>query len=152
MAHLLGILNQVFVLEDLESGIGSCGSDSVAAVCSTVRPRSPVIHDFLAGYHGTDRHTRGNTLGDRHDVRLNSEMLKAPHLAGTAHTSLNFIEDEHDAVLVAECPDLLHPAWGWNQISALASNRFDEDGGDVIRHDHRVEEVLELVVIGEIGI
>ncbi len=71
-------------------------------------------------------------------------MLDREHLAGACNTTLHFVGDEHDAVLVA------HPAQRAQEIerrhveSALALHGLDHDGRDRFGIDVAVEQPLQI--------
>ena len=105
----------------------------------------------LFGDHGADRKSGGNSLGHGHDVRHDVEMLETPHRAGATDAGLDLVQDQHDAVFVADAAHFLQPALRRHEIPALARNRLDQDCRDVVWHDHGVEERFQLgevVVVG----
>ena len=61
--------------------------------------------------------------------------------AGATDAALNLIGDEEDAVLVAERAKRGEVIGRRHDVSALALNRLDEDGGDVARVELPREEI-----------
>ena len=67
-------------------------------------------------------------------------MVESEHLARTAHTGLHFVNNEHDAVLVADSAKLFHERLGrWN-VTAFALNRLENDTGNFLRRRGRLEK------------
>ncbi|MFO1468240.1 MAG: hypothetical protein U1F35_17650 [Steroidobacteraceae bacterium] len=54
------------------------------------------------GYDGGQRHAAGEGLRDGDEVGAHARVLHREHLAGAAETALHLIDDEQDAVLVAQ--------------------------------------------------
>ena len=81
-------------------------------------------------------------------------MFDGEHLAGAPHTRLYFVEDQHDAVLVAQFAQSFEEARRRNVVTPFTLDRLDEDGRDFLRRGNPVKERLDdllllgLVVIG----
>ena len=63
----------------------------IAAKRAGVRPGGPG-HDLAAGHDRSQRQTRRNSLGQAHDVGLDTEMLAGKHPAGAAHSRLDLVD------------------------------------------------------------
>ena len=58
-----------------------------------------------------------------------------PPLAGAADAALHFVDDEQDAVLVADAAQFLHEDGGRDHVAALALDGLDEDGRALPREE-----------------
>ena len=93
--------------------------------------------------HGdAERHAGSNALGHADDVRLHAGVLDGPPLAGAADAALDFVGDQQNAVLVADAAQLLHEDRGSDHVSAFALDGLNEDGGDFLRRQNRLEEFV----------
>ncbi len=83
-------------------------------------------------------------FGDRHQIRLHLEVLGGEARAQAAEAGDDLVENQQDAVLVADRAQLLEIALGRHQDAGRAGHRLDDHGGDgrgiVQRHD-----LLELI-------
>ena len=66
-------------------------------------------------------------------------------LPGARKPGLDLVDDEHDAVLVAELAQRLQKLRRRDVEAALAHHRLDDDRGDARRLDVVLEDVLERV-------
>ena len=112
-------------------------------------PRGHRLHDGFPGHDQADGHAASEALGQRHDVGRDTEVLGGEHLASPADAALHFVEDQQDAVAVAEIPQALKKAVGRYQITALALKRLDENAGHLARRHVGLEEhVFDVVQDG----
>ncbi len=58
------------------------------------------IHHVGAGNHGAQGESTGYAFCCGENIRGNAEVIGGPHLAGAAHTALNLVEDQQDAVFL----------------------------------------------------
>src|SRR4051794_16294329 len=58
-------------------------------------------------------------------------MFTAPILAGDSHTTLDFIEDQEDIILVADLSQQLEKLAAEMIVAALTLNRLDDDRGNI---------------------
>src|SRR5262249_23714695 len=72
-----------------------------------------------------------DSLGDAHNVRLNSEVLHCPHPAGPPHARLDFVDDQQDAILIANPAQLWQKIGGRDYIPALTHYRLAHDARGV---------------------
>ena len=103
--------------------------EQVDRVLRTVH--QPVEH-VLAHEHAAHRHGRvGNALGHRHQIGDHAEFLGSKAGAEAAEAGDDLVEDQQDAVLVADLAQALQIALGRGQEAGGASAGLDDDGGDV---------------------
>ena len=95
-------------------------------------------------------------LGARQDVGLHAPMFAREHLAGATDARLHFVEDQQDAVLVAELAQAGEKAVGRHEIAAFALDRLDQDRRDfggrhvaLEQHADVIEHRLALVAASQ---
>ena len=116
---------QILVPHHLE-GRGRGRADRVATIGPAVRAGRPLVHQRAIRDDGRHRHAGGESLGGGHDVRHDVEVLVGPHLAGAPHAGLDLVQDQHDAVLVAQRAHHLEPALGRDEVATLADDGLDQ--------------------------
>jgi hypothetical protein len=67
----------------------------------------------------------------RHDVRFDAVVLVCEQGAGPAAAGLRFVEDQQQAMLVAQCPQPAHEIRRGGDDAGLALDRFQHDGDGV---------------------
>ena len=70
-------------------------------------------------------------------------MLPGPHLAGDAHTALDFVENKEHFIFVADLAQLLEELGAEVVVSALALDRLNDDRRDAVGIVH--EHLLDLL-------
>src|SRR6185369_5125063 len=98
--------------------------DRVAAVRIAVRALLPLFHDGLLREDHADRQTRPQALGQRRDVGRDAEVLRREHLAAAADARLHFVEDQQDAVTIAQRAQALQESIRRHQVATLALDRL----------------------------
>lgn len=78
-----------------------------------------------------------------HEKRL-GRSVHAQVLARAAEPSLDLVDDQEDAVLVADAAQALEVALGRRDVAALAEDGLDDERGRVARRRLLLEEELEL--------
>src|SRR5262245_19644365 len=101
------------------------------------------IHDVRLGDDGPERQPARNALRTTDDIRLDAGVFDREHLAGSSHTALHFVDDEQDAMFVAERPQFAQELWRGDVIAAFALDRLDEDRGNLVWWCGAVEEVFQ---------
>ena len=66
------------------------------------------------------------------DVGLEIIMVAGEHLARAPHPGLHFVNDEHDAVLVADAAQALQEFFRRGHITAFALHDLDDDAGALL--------------------
>ena len=95
----------------------------------------------LVDEEGADRESAAERLGERHDVGLDAGTLIGEQLAGAAHAALHLVEDQQQAVLVAQRAQAAQEMVLRHAHATLALDRLDQDRGG-LRADrllHRLE-------------
>ena len=87
---------------------------------------------------------RGDALGEGQDVGRDAEALGGEGMAEAAEAGDDLVEDQQDAVLVADLAQALEIALGRRQHAGRAGHRLDDDRGDG-RGVMQRHETLELV-------
>ena len=90
----------------------------------------------------------GKPLGGRDEVRHDAEMVDRKGCAEAAEAGDHLVEDEQDAVLVADGAELLEIAFRRDEHAGGARDRLDDHGGDgrsVVEPDQPLE------IVGELG-
>ena len=109
----------------------------------------PLGHDGLLRDHHADGQSRAEALGQRHDVGRDAPVLAREHLAGTPDAGLHLVEDQQDAVPVAQRPQAGEEPVRRHEVAALALDRLDQDRGDLARrHVAGEQHVLDVVEDG----
>ena len=79
-----------------------------------------------------DGHAVPKALGERHHIRRHALVLAGEPFAGAAQAGLDLIEHQEPAALVADPAQVLQIAVGGDLDAALAGDRLDEHGHDVL--------------------
>ena len=79
----------------------------------------------------------------RHQVGLDVVVLDPPHLSGAAVAGLHLVDDEHDAVVVADAAHAFEELRRRDDEAALTLDGLDHDRGDALGGDVRDERALE---------
>ncbi len=87
---------------DIEHGIRRGDRQRIAAEGRAVRAGRHAFGRFRRGEARADREAAAERLGQRHHIRRHADALIGEQLAGAAHAGLHFVEDQQEAVLVAE--------------------------------------------------
>src|SRR5690606_9756346 len=93
-------------LDHALDGQGACGRRRVADIGEAMLERARSAGDRFEDALGEDRCANGLIAGSKpfctgKDVGRNTVLLTAIERAGTAHAAHDFIEDEQDAIAVA---------------------------------------------------
>ena len=104
------------------------------------------VVDALAHDDRAHRHRAvGEPFREAHHVRDDAEEARRERRAEPAEARDHFVEDEQDAVLVADRAQPLEIAFRRNQHAGRSRHRLDDDRGDVRRVVQRDDARLELV-------
>lgn len=132
VAELLGTLNHLFLLDNLQSTDGNGTAEGVTAVGRTVGAGLNREHDVLATEHTRDRvHTTRDGLAQQDQVRLNSAPLVAQQLARAGDTGLDLVTDQKHIMLVTQSARLLQVTLVGDDDTGLTLDGLDQEGGQV---------------------
>ena len=70
-------------------------------------------------------------------------MFGGKERTGSSESGLNFIEDQHDAVPVANLAQTVQKCGRCGDEAAFAEDRLDDDRRDAVRRDAAFEERVE---------
>ena len=124
-----GILDQVFLLHDVEHGQGGRAGQVV-----TSEGGAQLAVDGCE--HGADEHAGhgeavADALGHGDDVGTDALVLVGEELAATSVAALYLVEDEHRARLRAGLTEGVHEFVGGQLDAAYTLDAFDDDGADI---------------------
>ena len=148
-------LEQVLVAIDVEHRGGRGTSQwmsrigvAVEQVDGALRPVHQAVEHVLANEHATHRHRGvGDALGHRHQVGNDAELLGGEARTQAAEAGDDLVEDQQDAMLVADLAQPLEVALGRRQVAGRAGAGLDDNGGDVggiVQTDDAFQRVGEL--------
>ena len=148
----LGPREQPFARVDVQRGqAGRAGHRvrrigvAVEQLDGCLRPLHEGVVDGLLGDDGAHRlRAVGQALGAGDQVRRHAELLRGERRAGAPEARDDFIEDQQDAVLVADLAQPLQVADRRGQNAGAAGDGLDDDRGDVRRIVQR-HQALEFV-------
>ena len=130
-----GLLDQVVLLVDLDVGDAAGAGQGVAAVGQAAGELALLeeVPDLLGPDGGPQLHVAGgDALGRGQDVGLDVEVLDAEPLAGPAPAGHDLVDDQQDAVLVAELAQALHVALRRDDDAVGPHDRLHDDGGHAL--------------------
>ena len=130
-----------FTFEQFDGRKRGSHRDRIAAERGGVRT-GPPIHDFRARDHRAQRQPARDAFRGSEDVGRDAKMLGGPHLAGTAHAALHFVEDQQDAVTIGQAPQLFEENLRRNQIAAFALDRLDDDARHFLGRNDGAEQFV----------
>ena len=73
---------------------------------------------------GGQRHAAADALAEGHDVGNDRRMFIGEQLAGAAHAGLDLVDDEQEAVLICQSPQLPEELIGRSPHAGLALDRL----------------------------
>ena len=151
----LGALEQALVTIEVDRGQGRGAGERMARIGIAVeeldrllRPVHEGVVDVLAHHHPAHRHRAGrHPLGEGDHVGLDAIALGGERRAEAAEPGDDLVEDEQNAVFVADLAQPLQIALGRGQDPGRARHRLDDHRGDgrgVVQRDDPLERVGEM--------
>jgi hypothetical protein len=134
--------SEALLLEHVEDGERRRLRDRVADVRAADRRVARRVHDLGLAEHAGERQASRDRLRDRDQVGLDAVVLDAEHPARCGRSRLHLVDDEDDAVLVAESPHALDELRRRDHESALALDRLEHDRRHGLARDLRHEGAL----------
>ncbi len=134
----MGALEQLLVAIDVERGEAGGAGERMAGIGVAVeqldrvlRPLHERVVDVLAHDDAAHRHRAGSdALGEGDHVGDDAVALGGEGEAEAAEAGDDFVEDQQDAVLVADRAQLLQIALRRRQHAGRARHRLDDHRGD----------------------
>ena len=109
-----------------------------------VPPRPPTcggVHDLGAAGHRRQRQPAGDALGGDDQVGHDALVVAGEHVARAGEAGLHLVGDEDHAVGAAPVGERGQEARGRHDEAALALDRLDHDGGEVVGADLLLDHV-----------
>ncbi len=107
-----------------------------------------VVHLAMGEHRAAGHGAVGDALGRRHQVRRHAEEVGGERRAEAAEAGDDLVEDQENAVLVADLAQALEIALRRRQHCGRARHRLDDDGGDRLG---AVQSDQPLEIVGEFG-
>src|ERR1700761_1354827 len=95
----------------------------------------PFFHMAATGHGQADGQPGAQSLRQGHDVRRHAPMLTREHPTRAPDATLNLVENQQNAVPVAQIAQSLQEAIRRYEVAALALNRLNEYRSDLARRD-----------------
>ena len=130
--------------DDIEHRLACCHGERIAAIGAAMRADDHALRCVFGGKAGSDRKAAADALGDRHDVGRDAILFMREQRAGAGNAALHFIEDQHQAMCVAQVAQALQKFLRRRADAAFTLDGFDEDAAD-----RRVDGGLDGVEIVE---
>ena len=133
LAELIGMGDEVFAFDHIEDGAGNGHADGIAAEGAAVLAGNEELGDCGLGEHNADGEAAADGFAQGEDVGFDGfavgggEVLVAEPAAGAAAAGPYFVEDEGDALLIAEGADLGGVFGGVEVDAAFSLDRLDDD-------------------------
>ncbi len=137
-------LDEMLLVDHVEHCVRGCDRDRVADVRAADRAVAGRVHDLGPADHARERVAGRDGLGDRHQVRLDPELLDREHRPGTAEAGLHLVDDQHDPVLGGDLAHALDELLRRRDEAALALHRLEDDRRDLLGGDARLERAAQL--------
>ena len=142
LAHFPAVLQYTAFIQLFQNGQRGCTGDWVSAEGSAMSALGPLVHNLILAEYRAQRQAAGDGLGRGKDVGFHTQCLPGKEVACTAKSALDLVENQKDAVLVAQVPYILQPFNGGNHIAALSLNWLHDNTG----HHRGVHDLLEQIV------
>ena len=137
-AHAVGVLDQVFLQDDLERGQPAADGERIAAVAWTSwrtgwTRASRLVRSSVETTAG-QREAAAHALADGHDVGHDPLVVRAPHRARAPEAGDHLVGDEERAVHPGRSDWIAaQEAVGRDDVARGALHRLDDDGRDLAR-------------------
>src|SRR5262249_15678347 len=103
----LGMREKLLLLDDIDGCERGRAGNRIATICTTMAADCPPVHQFLPGDDTGHREPAGDALRHNHDVRFNIPVLAAEPSGSAPKSTLYLIENQKNAVLVAQLAQAL---------------------------------------------
>ena len=123
------LVEEAVVEHHVEHGVADRHGQRIAAEGGAVDAGGHADRRSVGRKAGAHREAAADALGDRHQVGLDAGPFIGEQLAGPADAALHLVEDQQQAMLVAELAQPLQRLRGEWPDAALALHRLDQDRG-----------------------
>ena len=137
---------RVLALDQVDRRQRRRATQRIAAVRVPVRAALPLLHPLLLRHHQSNRHTAAKALGERHDIRGDADMMRRKHSARATNARLHFVEDQHDAMPIAQLAQPAQKSLRRHEIATFALHRLDQYACHFLRrHIARKQHMFDVV-------
>ena len=96
------IVEEAISQHDVEHGIADGHAKRIAAIGRAMRAGLHAVCGLFGGQAGAEREAATDALGHRHDVGRDTRPFMGKQLAGAPDAALDLVEDQQQAMFVAE--------------------------------------------------
>ena len=139
----LCLVAEFFFLDDIEDRESCCTTQWRSGIGSTEAAGFDRVHDVGLADNTRQREAAREALGNRHEIGFDTGMLDSKQFARATEACLNFVDNQDDAVLVANFSQRFDKRGRRRVKTALALHGLDNHGGDARRFDVRLEQLVE---------
>src|SRR5436190_3243555 len=151
LAELLGRIKESVLLDHFNRGNARPGGDGVAAEGGGMHAGAEAGGDLRSREHRPARQTAAESLGEGHHIGGHAVMLVAEPFSRPAATSLDFVEDEEEIIVVRQFAEALQKA-GRRELDATFSlNGLDHNRTGVAVNQFRSRCQVAMRGIAETG-
>ncbi len=136
-------VHQSLVIDHIERCQRGRTGHSVAAVGPSMRPGPELVEQSPRGEDARQRQPRGDPLGHDHDVRRGISPRGGEETPGAGVSGLHLVDGEQDPVAIGHLAQGGQESVRWDHVAALAQDRLDQDGRDVIGRHQRREQLVD---------
>ena len=101
---------------------------------------------LAANQAGTDRHPRTEPLGQRCDIRLDTDLLIAEPATGTPHATLDLVTDHQQTTSIAQLPNLLIEVRISQMDTPFALDDLKHHGNNIVVMLYNMTNCLEIAI------
>ena len=142
-ADVAAALQQVFLFKHIQHGQRGGAGNRAAGVGAAQSARCGGIHHLGAADHRRNRKATGHRFGHGDEVRRDAALFHRKPGAGTPCAGLYLVNNQQNAVAVAQRAQALQQLWRRHMKAAFALHRLDDDGGDAAGLDVVLENRLD---------
>ena len=127
IAHAAALLQHSTLEQHSQDGESRRAGQRIPAKGGGMCSRRERSGDFVCCQTGADRHSPAESLGQRHDVRVDSQLLIGKQRSGSSHAGLDFVKYQQDIVLATQFAQAFEVGSISNVDTTLPLDRFQHD-------------------------